>query len=92
MIETIKLSSPIQIEGIQTNALSMREPSVEDMLTIKKLAQTPEEQELSTFSNLCQITPAAVRALKWKDYRKLQKVFSKMTDDESPLESSVGNS
>lgn len=89
---TINLSSPIQIDGIAKSALSIREPTVEDMLTIKKQAQTPEDQELTLFSNLCQVAPTTLRSLKWRDYRKLQKAFSKMTDDESPLELSAGNS
>lgn len=85
MTETIQLTNPIQIDGVQTCVLSMREPSVDDMLTIKKTAQTPEEQELSLFSNLCQVAPATIRSLKWKDYLRIQKAFSKMVADESPL-------
>lgn len=86
MTETITLSNAINVSGVETRVLSMREPSVEDMLTIKKLAKVPEEQELSLFSNLCEVSPESIRALKWRDYRKLQKAFSKLVDEDFPLD------
>lgn len=89
MSQTIRLSASVKVDGVETDTLVMREPSVEDMLTVKKGKGSPEDQELALFANLCEISPEVVRSLKFRDYRRLQKAFGALTEDEeesSPLE------
>lgn len=89
MNQTIKLSAPVKIDGVETDSLIMREPSVEDMLAVKKGKGSAEDQELSLFANLCEVGPEVIRGLKFRDYRRLQKAFGILTEDEedgSPLE------
>lgn len=83
---TIALASTVKIDGVPVDKLTMREPSVEDMLAVKKSAKAPEDQELLLFANLCEVTPETIKALKFRDYRKLQKAFADLTEDESPLD------
>lgn len=89
MNQTIALSTPVKIDGVETDTLVMREPSVEDMLAVKKGKGSAEDQELSLFANLCEVGPETIRALKFRDYRRIQKAFAALTEDEeeaSPLE------
>jgi hypothetical protein len=88
--ERIPLNHPAQIDGVSVDALAMREPTVEDMLVVKKSAgKSPEDQELSLFANLCEVDPSVIRGLTLRDYKRVQKAFAKLTEDEeggSPLE------
>lgn len=88
MTKTIQLSGPVQIDGVSTDTLAMREPSVEDILTVRKGKGTAEEQELALFANLCEVAPETIRKLSFRDYRRLQKAFGELTEDEDghPLE------
>lgn len=87
-MEKINLSTPVKIDGVLADCLSIREPSVEDMLTVKKGNKSPEDQELALFANLCEVSPETIRSLTWRDYKRVQKAFERITSDEeeSPLD------
>lgn len=89
MSQPIKLSRMIEVDGVKVDALAMREPTVEDMLVVKKSAgKSPEDQELSLFANLCEVEPSVIRGLTLRDYKRVQKAFALLTEDEegaSPL-------
>lgn len=88
MTKTVHLSAPVQIDGVATDTLAMREPSVHDILAVKKGKGSPEDQELALFANLCEVAPETIRNLSFRDYRRLQKAFGELTEDEDahPLE------
>lgn len=89
MSQRIQLSRKTEVDGVQVDALAMREPTVEDMLVVKKSAgKSPEDQELSLFANLCEVEPSVIRGLTLRDYKRVQKAFAALTEDEegaSPL-------
>lgn len=60
--------------------LRMREPTVEDQLAIDKVKDGDAAKELSLFANLCEITPADLRKLTLRDYRRVQAAFASFID------------
>ena len=82
MTELITLSAPVQIDGISTDKLTMREPLVEDTLAVASSTSSPELREVTLFANLCNVAPATIRALTFRDYKRVQKAFEKLTADE----------
>lgn len=72
----IELTTPIKIDGVEVTTLRMREPSVNDQL-VHEARKGPEPQkEVASFADLCSVTEADIRALKLRDYRKLQRAFA----------------
>ena len=47
-----------------------------DMLAADSATGSDAKKEISMFSNLCEVEPAAIEGLDLKDYRKLQAVYS----------------
>ncbi len=87
MTETIKLTYPIKIDGTETHELSMRVPLLNDLLAVKKNDNKSElEIEMLLISNLCKVAPDSIRAMPFRDYRKLEKALAKLMDDENPLD------
>lgn len=88
-MEKIALRTPAKIDGVAVGELTMREPSVEDMLAAKKSGKAPEDVEILLFANLCEVAPETIRGLTLRDYGRLQAAFRKLTEDEedgSPLD------
>lgn len=62
------------------STLRMREPTVEDQLAIDKVKDGDAAKELSLFANLCEVTPAELRKLTLRDYRRVQQAFTTFVD------------
>ena len=71
---SIELEYPITVAGASVGVLSMRRPKVGDILAANRI-KDDVEKEVSIFANLCQVAPADIHALDYKDYRKLQETF-----------------
>lgn len=71
----IKLSRPIQISGANVTTLTMREPLVQDQLTIGEIAGSDARKELALFANLCGVAPGDLERLPMRDYGKLQDAY-----------------
>ncbi len=72
----IKLSQPIEANGIEVKELSMRAPLVRDMLNGTKSADSNEEKEIHLFANLCNVSPKDIELLAPSDYFKLQAKYN----------------
>ena len=83
MDELIKLSKPIDINGVKIDALRMREPTVGDQLDAERLSANEAERELKLFARLCDCADNDLRALALRDYKKLQTAFFRLTADEA---------
>ena len=68
----IKLQSPIKIEGVEINELSLRAPKVRDLLAISKGGGDDSEREIKLISNLSEIALEAIQELDLRDYMKIQ--------------------
>ncbi|MFH0710134.1 MAG: phage tail assembly protein [Pseudomonadota bacterium] len=54
--------------------VTMREPTVNDMIVSED--ESKAKSEVTLISNLCMLTPADVRAMKIKNYTRLQVVLA----------------
>ena len=76
----IPLGKPLDIDGAEMGELTMREPTVEDQLSIDKSKGGEAEKELHLFANLCEVTPEDLRKLTLRDYRRVQEAFRSFLD------------
>lgn len=74
----IQLTKAINIDGVETKTLRMREPTVADQLAMQ--GDTAAQQELSMVANLCQMAPADLHQLSLRDYKKVQAALSAFID------------
>ena len=73
--ERIKLSFPIEHDGVPIADIALRRPTVGDHLAAQKSAGTDAEREIRLIANLAELPPAAIHQLDMKDYAQLQKVL-----------------
>lgn len=76
----ITLSRPVEIAGVQTSTLRMREPTVRDQEAATEMKGSDASREIVMFANLCDVTPDEVRNLSIRDYKRLQTAFLGFTD------------
>lgn len=74
-MEQIKLEYPVSVDGAEVNSLSLRRPTVRDMLAADKAAGSEAEKEIRMFSNLCEVTPSVIESLDLADYTRLQETY-----------------
>lgn len=79
----IKLRRSIDVGGVAVKALRMREPTVNDQLTVQEMKCSEVQQEIHMISNLCDIAPDDVKKLTLRDYRKVQQAFMGFTEAET---------
>lgn len=74
MTDTVKieLSRPLDIDGAKVSTLTMREPTVADQLAASEGGGSDAVQEINLVANLCQVTPADIKKLPLRDYKKVQ--------------------
>ncbi len=83
MQETVMLSTPITLNGVRLDRLTLREPTVGDQLTARKLAGEDDAQfELTMFANLAGCSPLDLHQLPLRDYEKLQKAYLRLSAPE----------
>ena len=84
MSETIKLRTPVKVDGVSVDTLTMREPLVSDLLAAKRNKSSAEEIEVVTFANLCEVAPETIKGLTVFDYNRVQAAFRRLTEDDEP--------
>lgn len=73
---TITLKSPVEISGAKVSFLTMREPLVIDMRSVKRLKKEESDQEALLMANLCDVTEETINSLTLSDYKKVQEAFT----------------
>lgn len=76
----ITLSRPTNIAGASVSTIRMREPTVADQENFQDAGRNDAAREISTFANLCEITPDEVRKLPLRDYMRMQASFALFTN------------
>ncbi|MEC8887370.1 Phage tail assembly chaperone protein, E, or 41 or 14 [Acinetobacter marinus] len=73
----ITLSKDYQILGATSATLTMREPTVQDLLASEMQAKgkSDAEQEIMMFANLCGVPPEAIKGLTLRDYKRVQSAY-----------------
>jgi hypothetical protein len=72
----VKLATPIEVSGVKTDSLTMREPKVRDMLAAEKIGKSGAEREIAMFAMLCEVTSDEIESLSMRDYGSLQETYS----------------
>jgi len=70
-----------EITLIDGTVITMREPKIKDKL-IAEEEKTRGMQEIVLFANLCEMSKKEIIDLGFKDYKRLQKAFEKLTTDD----------
>ncbi|WP_425383685.1 phage tail assembly protein [Wolbachia endosymbiont (group A) of Microdon myrmicae] len=73
-MQTITLNNPITVDGVSVSELSMREPTVGDMLAIE-CVEGEARKEVALAANLTSMPREVIEKLLIKDYVKIQKVL-----------------
>ncbi|QKN87918.1 tape measure protein chaperone [Acinetobacter phage vB_AbaP_Alexa] len=76
----ITLKAGVEIDGAKVNALTMREPTVDDNLAMDAYKGTDAQKELFMFGNLCGVAPTDLQKLTLRDYGRVQKAFTNFID------------
>lgn len=76
----ITLSKSVTIDGTEVKALRMREPTVKDQRAARRLADDPEETEITLFASLCSVTKDIINGMPMRDYARLQAAYMGFLD------------
>lgn len=76
----ITLKKGLEIDGVKTNTITMREPTVKDTLAMDAMKGTDAQKEIGYFANLCSLAPSDLEGLTQRDYLRLQKAYQNFTD------------
>ena len=76
MKKIVKLSYPIEYNGLPISEVAVRRPTVGDNLAAHKATGTDAEKEIRLIANLCELPPDALYLLDMSDYSAIQKVLS----------------
>ena len=62
--------------------VQMREPTVQDLLSaeLQSKGKSDAEQEITMFTNLCEIAPEFIKKLGLKDYKRIQVAYRLFTE------------
>ena len=71
-MKKIKLESPVKVDGIEVNEISLRQPKVRDLLISSKKNASEAEREVNLIANLSELPIDAVEDLDLRDYLKIQ--------------------
>lgn len=76
----IKLSKPVDIDGVEVGTLRMREPTVQDQLTIQRMKGDDAAKDVAMMSNLCEVAPAVIQQLTLRSYKRVQEAYMGFTE------------
>lgn len=80
---TVKLSRPIDMNGVKQNQLTMRVPTVGDLrAAAKQNKDDKESQEITLFASLAGCAPADIERLSVADYGRVQEGYFRLIDDD----------
>ncbi len=75
MSNIIKLRFPIESEGQTVAEVTLRRPTVGDMLHADRAKGSDADKEIKMFSNLTELSLTAIESLDLADYQQLQKEY-----------------
>ena len=84
MNETVFLKYPITINGLQVDSVTMRRPTVGDLLDAERGGADDKTAEIRLMANLCQLAPDDIKLLDLYDYGKLQTQLGKFQSEQTP--------
>ena len=80
---TVRLSRPAELNGVSTDRITLRAPTVRDMRIAQRTGGEDEEQrELNLFASLAEVGAQDLEGLQLKDYSRLQTAYFRLVQDD----------
>lgn len=80
---TVRLSAPAQFNGIVSDKISLRAPTVRDVRAAQATGGADDEQrELNLFASLAEVGVKDLEGLTLKDYNRLQAAYFRLVQDD----------
>ncbi|MEE1883397.1 phage tail assembly protein [Pseudomonas soli] len=81
---TVTLSRPAEFNGVQTDRISLRAPTVRDIRTAQQTAAgaDDEQRELNLFASLAEVGVKDLEGMALKDYSRLQTAYFRLVQDD----------
>lgn len=80
---TLKLTKPVEMNGVVSDKISLRSPTVRDVRAAQTVAAGDDEQrELNLFASLAEISVKDLEGLVLKDYNRLQAGYFRLVQDD----------
>lgn len=80
---TVTLSRPAELNGVTTDSISLRAPTVRDIRTAQATAAGNEEQaELNLFASLAEVGAKDLEGMALKDYTRVQVGYFRLVQDD----------
>lgn len=78
----IQLSKPVELNGVRTDRISLRSPTIGDMRAANKLNKDDDEaKEIQLFATLAECGVADIERLTLRDYGRLQEGYFRLVSD-----------
>ena len=78
---TVHLSSPLILNGIQCDRVTLREPTLGDQIEIEKLALNPLARTKFMLARLIECAPDELQQLTLRDLDRLEKAYLRLVSD-----------
>lgn len=80
---TVTLNHPVNFNGVVTDKLTMRAPSVKDVMAAKAAGGGDyEKMEMNMFCSLLTATEPELLSLKYKDYKRLSAGYFRLVEED----------
>ncbi len=76
MTKTIKLKTPVEVNGETFENMTIRPPKVRDRLVAEKTPGNSADKEVTFIANLCTVSPDVIMELDLADYVQLQEAVN----------------
>ena len=83
-MKKIKLENSIKIDGIEIHEISLRAPTVRDLLIANRSNSDESTREVNLIANLAEISVEAIQELDLRDYMKIQNWLKDFLSQQSP--------
>ena len=80
---TVKLTVPVEANGVRVDTLSLRAPTVRDLRVARQTAPNDEEQQdLNLFASLAEVGIKDLDGLTVKDFNRVQAGYFRLVRDD----------
>lgn len=80
---TVTLSRPTELNGVKTDKISLRSPTVRDIRAAQATGGDDDEQrEMNLFASLAEVGQKDLEGMALKDYTRLQTGYFRLVQDD----------
>lgn len=81
---TVTLTRPTEFNGVQTDRVTLRAPTVRDIRAAQQTAAgaDDEQRELNLFASLAEVGVKDLEGMALKDYSRLQTAYFRLVQDD----------